>query len=48
MQEQQIPWGRYGTIEEFGRAGAFLLSDAASYITGETLIVDGGSMKTVW
>ncbi len=48
MQEKQVPWGRYGTIEEFGRAGAFLLSDAASYITGETLIVDGGAMKTVW
>ena len=48
MQEGQIPWGRYGTIEEFGRAGAFLLSEAASYITGETLIVDGGAMKTVW
>ena len=48
IQEKQIPWGRYGTIEEFGRAGAFLLSDAASYITGETLIVDGGAMKTVW
>ena len=48
LQEGQIPWGRYGTIEEFGRAGAFLLSNAASYITGETLIVDGGAMKTVW
>jgi 3-oxoacyl-[acyl-carrier protein] reductase len=47
-QESQIPWGRYGTIQEFGRAGAFLLSDAASYITGETLIVDGGAMRTVW
>ncbi len=47
-QEAVIPWGRYGTIEEFGKAGAFLLSDAASYITGETLIVDGGSMRTVW
>lgn len=47
-QEERIPWGRYGRIEEFGRAGAFLLSDAASYITGETLIVDGGAMKTVW
>lgn len=46
--EASIPWGRYGTIEEFGQAGAFLLSDAAGYITGETLIVDGGSMKTVW
>lgn len=43
-----IPWGRYGTIQEFGKAGAFLLSEAASYITGETLIVDGGTMKTVW
>lgn len=43
-----IPMGRYGHIEEFGRAGAFLLSDAASYITGETLIVDGGLVKTVW
>ncbi len=47
-QESLVPWGRYGTIQEFGQAGAFLLSDAASYITGETLIVDGGAMRTVW
>lgn len=46
--ESQIPLGRHGTIDEYGKAGAFLLSDAASYITGETLIVDGGSMRTVW
>lgn len=46
--EQGIPLGRYGTIEEFGRLGAFLLSDAASYITGQTVAVDGGSTKTVW
>ena len=44
----QIPLGRYGTIEEFGRTGAFLLSDAASYITGSSLAVDGGVLKTVW
>ena len=44
----QIPLGRYGTIEEFGRCGAFLLSDAASYITGSSLAVDGGALKTVW
>ena len=43
-----IPLGRYGTIEEFGRCGAFLLSDAASYITGSSLATDGGLMKTVW
>jgi 3-oxoacyl-[acyl-carrier protein] reductase len=40
--------GRFGNTDEFGRAGAFLLSDAASYITGQTLVVDGGIMKTVW
>lgn len=46
--EQGIPLGRYGTIEEFGRLGAFLLSDAAAYITGQTIAVDGGSIQTVW
>ena len=46
--ERGIPLRRYGTIEEFGRLGAFLLSDAASYITGQTIAVDGGSVGTVW
>ena len=40
-----IPFGRYGEPAEFGRAGAFLLSDAASYITGAALQVDGGLLK---
>jgi 3-oxoacyl-[acyl-carrier protein] reductase len=44
----KIPMGRYGNTEEFGKAALFLLSGAASYITGETLIIDGGKMRTVW
>ncbi|UUU42650.1 SDR family oxidoreductase [Streptomyces sp. NBC_00162] len=41
--ESRIPLRRYGTPEEFGRAAAFLLSPAASYLTGIMLPVDGGS-----
>ena len=43
--EAAIPLGRYGNIDEFGRIGAFLLSDAASYITGASVQVDGGLIK---
>jgi len=42
-----IPMGRYGDPEEFARAAAFLLSDAASYITGATLQVDGGAIRSI-
>jgi 3-oxoacyl-[acyl-carrier protein] reductase len=42
-----IPFGRYGEPDEFGRAAAFLLSDAARYITGATLQVDGGLIRSV-
>lgn len=40
-----IPLGRYGAPDDFGRVGAFLLSDAASYITGASVQVDGGLIK---
>jgi 3-oxoacyl-[acyl-carrier protein] reductase len=44
----QIPMGRYGETDEFGKAAVFLLSEAASYVTGETFVIDGGKMRTVW
>lgn len=39
-----IPLGRYGTPEEFGKVAAFLLSPAASYLTGLMVPVDGGAL----
>lgn len=42
-----IPMGRYGQPDEYGRVGAFLLSDAASYMTGSTVQVDGGLIRSV-
>jgi 3-oxoacyl-[acyl-carrier protein] reductase len=42
-----IPLGRMGTPEEFAAAAVFLLSPAASYITGVSLLVDGGMYRGV-
>jgi glucose 1-dehydrogenase len=37
-----LPWGRLGTPEDIGKAAVFLASSEADYITGTTLLVDGG------
>lgn len=43
----RIPLRRYGAPAEFGRAAAFLLSPAASYLTGVMLPVDGGLQRSL-
>lgn len=42
-----IPMGRYGDPDEFAQAAVFLLSDAAAYITGASLQVDGGMLHGI-
>ncbi len=42
-----VPMKRYGTAEEIGRTVAFLASEGAGYITGQSLRVDGGLMRSI-
>ncbi len=44
---RDIPLGRDGDPDEFGRVAAFLLSPAASYVTGAMVPVDGGSLRAL-
>ncbi len=45
--EAAIPLRRLGTPEEFGSVAAFMLSDAASYVTGSLIPVDGGAIRAL-
>ena len=43
-----LPWKRLGRPDEIGKAVAYVLSDAAEYMTGSTLTIDGGVSLPWW
>lgn len=47
QSKQQIPLGRYGTPEEFAKVVTFLASEASSYVTGSSILIDGGMIKSI-
>lgn len=47
LMHSGIPLGRYGVPEEFANAAVFLVSPAASFVTGATLAVDGGALRSI-
>jgi len=44
QMERSIPLGRLGSVEDVAHAALFLASDEAGYITGQTIVVDGGQV----
>ena len=46
MYRDQIPLGDFGKSEDLGPLAVYLASDAARYITGATIVIDGG--YTLW
>jgi 3-oxoacyl-[acyl-carrier protein] reductase len=43
--EREIPWGRFGTVEEIADVVAFLVSERASWVVGTSVVVDGGQSR---
>jgi 3-oxoacyl-[acyl-carrier protein] reductase len=48
LAAEQVPAGRLGTVEEFAAVAVLLCSPRASYVTGETVAVDGGLLQSVF
>ncbi len=46
LRMKEVPAGRFGTTTEFGATAAFLCSDHAGYITGQNIVIDGGSYNS--
>ncbi len=46
-RKRSIPFGRYGEPEELARCAVFLASKAASYVSGQSLFVDGGATRSL-
>jgi 3-oxoacyl-[acyl-carrier protein] reductase len=45
-RKKEVPAGRFGTTHEFGATAAFLCSQHAGYITGQNIVMDGGSFNS--
>jgi 3-oxoacyl-[acyl-carrier protein] reductase len=45
LRKKEVPAGRFGNAEEFGKLCAFVASSHAGYITGQNLLIDGGYFK---
>lgn len=43
---KSFPLGRYGTVDEYGRLAAFLCSEANTYVSGQTILLDGGMTRS--
>jgi 3-oxoacyl-[acyl-carrier protein] reductase len=48
LRRKEVPVGRFGNAEEFGKLCAFLASAHAGYITGQNILIDGGVFKSAF